>query len=522
MKKTRFYVLAFCLLVLITGTVLADATSWDIKRKPNEKWLSGSVGDPAWNWMKAIDKLVSLGPNPGTGSIYYVDSGVTTEGNGTSWENAKNTVDEAINLCTASAGDVIFVAQGHAESFSAANGFDADIAGITIIMLGNKDNAPTFTFANTGATIAVGKSGVRIVGGRYLAGVSEVVMGISVEGTADDIILDGLYFPEPSVSTYEFDKSILVASGADRVTIKNCIAYSADATGATNFIDLDSGVNNGTKIINNIIHGEYEEGAIHSDKADLETLVLNNNVTNMTSGQHAIEFTAAATGICAFNIMYTDAEATSLDPGSMKCIENYVVTAIDASGVLFPARDDTAQNLIGYNDNDNAADTSTIVSNADGSVLERLEFLQTEQSGSYILVQSDVTSSSIPNNTQTAGAITGVSSGALLLINIYANTDSTGLAGPTNFEFSVNNTNGLTGAAGPFAVEQVAGLGASLCWNAETDATSNSLPLYLETGKKVFIHGDDGAGTGTGHAYITMVFQRVTDGATIAGNDGPS
>jgi hypothetical protein len=55
-----------------------------------------------------------------------------------------------------------------------------------------------------------------------------------------------------------------------------------------------------------------------------------------------------------------------------------------------------------------------------------------------------------------------------------------------------------------------------MTWNAEDDATAHSLPMYLETGKKIYIHGDDGVGTGAGEATVTMVFRRVTDGATIA------
>lgn len=141
------------------------------------------------------------------------------------------------------------------------------------------------------------------------------------------------------------------------------------------------------------------------------------------------------------------------------------------------------------------------------------------RSGSYIVIHSDVTSSSIPNNTQTSAAITGTSSGKLLLIDIYINTDSIGLAGPTNIEFSTDNTNGKTGADAPIVLEVIAGLGASLNWDASSDATTEYLPLYLESGKKIYIHGDDGAGTGSGHAYITMVFQRIDDGAFINASD---
>ena len=68
-----------------------------------------------------------------SGNVWYVDSGATGTDAGTSWTNAALTVDAAINLATASNGDLIRVAAGHAESFAAADGFDLDKAGITII-----------------------------------------------------------------------------------------------------------------------------------------------------------------------------------------------------------------------------------------------------------------------------------------------------------------------------------------------------------------------------------------------------
>ena len=81
--------LIFMLLVgLLTTAALADATAWNIHAKPTESWLSGSVADPAWNWMKAVDGLVGAGATTAQGESFYVDSGLTTAGTGTSWDRA--------------------------------------------------------------------------------------------------------------------------------------------------------------------------------------------------------------------------------------------------------------------------------------------------------------------------------------------------------------------------------------------------------------------------------------------------
>jgi len=80
------------------------------------------------------------------GNVFFVHSGTGTDGAGYGQnpDAPTATLDYAIGLCTASKGDVIYVLPGHAESFAATEGFDADMAGIKIIGLGWGNNRPTF------------------------------------------------------------------------------------------------------------------------------------------------------------------------------------------------------------------------------------------------------------------------------------------------------------------------------------------------------------------------------------------
>lgn len=138
-------------------------------------------------------------------------------------------------------------------------------------------------------------------------------------------------------------------------------------------------------------------------------------------------------------------------------------------------------------------------------------------SGNIIVAEATVVCSGIPNNTQTGGAITGAASGNLLIEDIIFETDSTGLAAPTNIEISVDNVSGLTGAAAPLLLEGIASFGANLTVSKKD--TTYFIPFTLETGKKIFIHGDDAAGTGTGEVRITIVARAISVGATLAGAD---
>jgi hypothetical protein len=328
-----------------------------------------------------IDSLGGLS-NRGTGKVFYVDSEVGNDSYvGTSPAKATATIDAAVNLCTANRGDVIFVMQGHAETLDngTSDALDLDVAGITVVGLGNGSDMPEITFDTTTDEIAIDADSVVVIGLRLLAGVSEVVLAFDVKDGADDCAIIGCVFPEPTTSSWEFDKGIVITT-ADRLLVQGCLQYTADAVGATNFIDNDGGVTNGCRYLYNVCIGEYAEGIIHSDDADLENFVAYNDLSNLTTGQHAIEFTAAATGSLIGNTVFTDAEATSIDPGSLKCFNNLVSIAIDTSGVVYPALGDLATNLIGVDDGNNAASTTNVAANADGSVLERLEQVDVDTS----------------------------------------------------------------------------------------------------------------------------------------------
>src|SRR5688572_2883165 len=71
------------------------------------------------------------------GSIFFVHSGTGSNSNdGSSPDSPMATLDAAIGLCTASKGDTIYVMPGHAETIAAADGFDADVAGVSIVGIG--------------------------------------------------------------------------------------------------------------------------------------------------------------------------------------------------------------------------------------------------------------------------------------------------------------------------------------------------------------------------------------------------
>jgi hypothetical protein len=177
MKRTIF----MSLLLAATAIPVVAQDAGDLVGSRRQYIGSGNPNmNPLYLWAYWIQNQVLGGNQAGTGRTFYVDSGVTNEGDGTTWAKAKNTLDEAINLCEANRGDRILVAQGHAENLTAADAVDADIAGISIIGCGNGSLMPTFTATATGGEFVIGAAGVTISGLRFAAGISAVTMGISV------------------------------------------------------------------------------------------------------------------------------------------------------------------------------------------------------------------------------------------------------------------------------------------------------------------------------------------------------
>lgn len=337
MKRLLFIIviLALCTPVSALTYDAADRTTFF----NGYAWGGHPQKDRAWIWAQDVQASTELGGSLGTGVIRYVDSGRSASGNGTAWSRAFITLDEAYasTSVTANNGDVVLVAQGHAQNLSTADAVDHDVAGVTVIGYGSGTDAPEFSFTGDAGEFVIGAASAVIYNLRFLAASDAVIMGISVEDAGDNFTMVNCVFPEPATTTDEFLDAIDLASGVDGFQIYNCVYRHVSTTGPAHFLEAGNGVNKDMRIVGNDIAGEFSVSAIWSDTFDWWTHIAYNTITNLTSGQHAIEFTTTAEGFMVYNNIFTDASANSIDPGSMFLIENYVTKAIDEQGFLWPA-----------------------------------------------------------------------------------------------------------------------------------------------------------------------------------------
>ena len=126
-----------------------------------------------------VDTISLLGMKGlGTGSVFYVDSAVS-DSEGTSWATAVATIDDAVNLCTADRGDYILVASTHVEDLGLEDP-KVDIAGVTIIGLGNGENRPVLSYDDSTDSFCINADDVAVYNLVFLAHTPDVVVAIDV------------------------------------------------------------------------------------------------------------------------------------------------------------------------------------------------------------------------------------------------------------------------------------------------------------------------------------------------------
>ena len=245
--------------------------------------------------------LNRLGLPATTGSIFYVDSvtGSNTTNDGLSSQFPLATVDAAINKCTANKGDVVIVMPKHAESFTAADGFDADVAGITIVGLGWGDFRPTFTFADTDATVAVGAASVRLSNLRFVGGISAVVVGVNVEAAGVACWIDNCEWYWGGTTGYDFIDSVILNGVARPTIIDNRFLCEPAVAGAARCIHMLGACSN-TRIYRNEFMGDASVAYINGTSALSQgVMVLDNLVHNTDASEPYLEVLTGTTGVIA-------------------------------------------------------------------------------------------------------------------------------------------------------------------------------------------------------------------------------
>lgn len=272
------------------------------------------------------------------GNVFWVDSGAASSGDGT-FSKPFLSIESAMNdgKLTANNGDIVMVKPGHAETVSAAGGLDIDVAGVSIIGLGNGSNRPTITLdtADT-ADIDIDAADVTIENIIFSANFADIAAAIDVN--ADGFTLSGCRFQETAV---DMNAKIWVqdaaATASDRLTIEGCEAVALDAAN-THFVNF-AGTPDNCKVIGNTLIGDWGTMAIGGAGVITNAIITDNKIFNAASTVDAcINLAATATGIVMKNLCGgAAAQANGVTATACAVAENYYgVISEDLSAILDP------------------------------------------------------------------------------------------------------------------------------------------------------------------------------------------
>lgn len=279
-----------------------------------------------------------------TGERFYVHSGTGTNsaGYGKSPDSPLATLDYAIGLCTAAKNDIIYLMPGHAETLSGAAAIAADVAGVSIIGLGNGHNRPTFTWGATDASWTVSGANVTIRNIRTTVSVDEVVSMFAV--SAAGVTLDGVdFFETASAQAIQF---LLTTNAADYLTIKNCFHHQITAAGsAQKWIQLVG--TDCTRIVGNTFmltaNASTGSHAISGSTAVVNCEIANNRILFLGATiTIVINLVTGSSGIIADNRLASGtsvATAAAITGDGCYMFNNLWTDTAAASGLLAPGVD---------------------------------------------------------------------------------------------------------------------------------------------------------------------------------------
>lgn len=271
---------------------------------------------------------------PTTGNIWFVDSGASSGGNGLSPEGAVTTIDAAINLATASNGDIIVVMEGHAESIVGAAGVAQDKAGLTIIGLGRGRNRPVVTFTTaTAASWNISAASNHVENIAFVNAIASQTAMMNI--TAADVTIRNCEFQLSDGSTAAV-LGILTTDAADRLLIEDNYFHGLNAvTGAIRIVGTDH-----TIVRRNYVTGSFATtGAIEqvTTKGNLH-LYDGNTIVNLTADGNNVSLLLKSdtTGAVINNrLFFIDSSCPTAPAGAAAFYGgNYYAAADDTAGTL--------------------------------------------------------------------------------------------------------------------------------------------------------------------------------------------
>lgn len=262
-----------------------------------------------------------------------------------------STVDAAISSCTSGGNDVVYVLPGHTETVTATS-IAHDVAGVSVIGLGEGDNRPIFTFGAAAATITVSAANASWKNCRFVANFLNVASAFTLT-TATGFTVERCNFEDTSAILNFLSCVVTSANNAesDGLRFLNNYVYSLPTTDGPVVSLLANEAR--VEISDNVVIKAATNNAGHlttfGSKIVAGIRILRNILICKSTNQSVgILFTGSnsnSSGICGFNHVFSLDTTTAIlatTGTGISFADNRLSGAADASGTLTPAADDPA------------------------------------------------------------------------------------------------------------------------------------------------------------------------------------
>ncbi len=209
-----------------------------------------------------VPVLPGMGGSVFTGNVFFVDSGAPNAsdeaGQGKKIDRPFGTLDFAVGRTAPNNGDLIIVMPGHTETVTAAAGLGLDVAGISILGLGQGSSRPTINFTTVvGADMNVDAANITMSNFLFTGGIDALTGPIDIN--APDFKL--LNFETRDVTGQAAD-FIVTDANADRLLIDGWAHRGDPSAGAQTAISIIGG--DDLVIRNFNLYGNFATAAIEN------------------------------------------------------------------------------------------------------------------------------------------------------------------------------------------------------------------------------------------------------------------
>jgi hypothetical protein len=143
-------------------------------------------------------------------------------GYGSDPEKTFATIDYSVGKTAGSNGDYLIALPGHAETFTGAAGIGLDVAGVTLIGLGNMDLRPTLTFeTSTDADVNVSAANCRIRNIKFVSGINSLKNFLDLD--AGNFVAEDCHFE--TSNTFEVVTFVDILTEMDNFRFSGCEFY---------------------------------------------------------------------------------------------------------------------------------------------------------------------------------------------------------------------------------------------------------------------------------------------------------